>query len=98
MSLIVAFTMGLSIWHFSVFVPDHEYRFWGGIVGSLLASAAGAMITGAAFWLGSARTIGDTDLLSALVAVPGALAGLGLAYLIGWRAERELAARSAPLE
>ena len=88
MSLIVAFTMGLAIWHFSVFVPEHEYRFWGGIVGALLASAAGAMVAGAIFWLGTSRTVGDTDIVSAIVAVPGAVLGLAVAYVIGMRAER----------
>ncbi len=27
--------MGLSIWHFTIFLPD---RFWGGIVGALVGS------------------------------------------------------------
>ncbi len=43
MAAVVWFTIGLAIWHFTVFVPD---RFWGGIVGALLGAVAGAMVTG----------------------------------------------------
>ena len=35
--------MGLSIWHFTIFLPD---RFWGGIVGAFVGSLVGAMLTG----------------------------------------------------
>ncbi|MFZ1155263.1 MAG: hypothetical protein WAN93_10195 [Solirubrobacteraceae bacterium] len=35
--------MGLSIWHFTIFLPD---RFWGGIVGAFIGSLAGAVIVG----------------------------------------------------
>ena len=31
MNLLVWVMMGIAIWHFAVFVPDH---FWGGIVGA----------------------------------------------------------------
>ncbi len=44
MAALVWFTVGVALWHFTVFVPD---RFWGGIVGALLGAAIGAMITGA---------------------------------------------------
>ena len=45
MAAVVWFTMGVALWHFTVFVPD---RFRGGIVGAFAAAAAGAMVTGAA--------------------------------------------------
>ena len=44
MSILVWFTLGVALWHFTVFVPD---RFWGGIVGAFIGSAAGAMVSGA---------------------------------------------------
>ena len=44
MAALVWFTVGVALWHFTVFVPD---RFWGGIVGAFLGAAAGAMISGA---------------------------------------------------
>jgi hypothetical protein len=85
MALLVWFTMGIAIWHFAVFVPD---RFWGGIVGAFAGSIAGSMAVGAAAQIAASRTIGDTDLGTALVAVPGALLGLAVVYVVGWRAER----------
>ena len=39
MALLVWFTVGIALWHFTVFVPD---RFWGGIVGAFLGAIAGA--------------------------------------------------------
>ena len=42
--MLVWFTMGIAIWHFTVFVPD---RFRGGIVGAFLARVVGALVFGA---------------------------------------------------
>jgi hypothetical protein len=84
-AIIVWFMMGLAIWHFAVFVPD---RFWQGIVGALIGATTGAMVTGAIAHIASGRTIGDTDIGTALVAVPGALIGLAVVYAIGVRQER----------
>jgi hypothetical protein len=77
---VVWFTVGLAIWHFTVFVPD---RFWGGIVGALLGAVAGAMITGAIAQIASGSSIGETDIATALVAVPGTLLGLAAIYALG---------------
>jgi hypothetical protein len=85
MSLLVWFTAGIAIWHFTVFLPD---RFWGGIVGAFLGAVAGAMASGAIAQVASGRSIGDTDVVTALVAVPGTLIGLGVIYLIGLRGEQ----------
>jgi hypothetical protein len=82
MAAVVWFTLGVALWHFTVFVPD---RFWGGIVGALLGAAGGAMVSGAAFQIALGKTIGDTDLATAFYAVPGTLAGLAIVYLIGIR-------------
>ncbi|MSO41173.1 MAG: hypothetical protein EXQ70_04650 [Solirubrobacterales bacterium] len=87
MAALVWFTMGIALWHFTVFVPD---RFWGGIVGALLGAITGAMITGAIAQVASGRTIGDTDLGTALVAVPGCLIGLAVIYAIGRRSEQRV--------
>ena len=84
MALVVWFTMGVALWHFTIFVPD---RFWGGIVGALLASAAGAMVTGAIAQVVSGKSIGETDIGTALVAVPGVLIALGIAWFVGVRSE-----------
>ncbi len=84
MAALVWFVVGISLWHFTVFVPD---RFWGGIVGALLGAIVGAMLTGAAAHIASGRAIGDTDIVTVLVAVPGALIGLAVIYFIGARAD-----------
>jgi hypothetical protein len=84
MAAVVWFTIGIALWHFTVFVPD---RFWAGIVGALLGAIAGAMVTGAIFQIASGRTIGETDLATVLVAVPGTLIGLAVIYAIGVRRE-----------
>jgi hypothetical protein len=84
MALLVWFTMGVALWHFTIFVPD---RFWGGIVGALLASAAGAMVTGAIAQVASGKSIGDTDIVTALVPIPGVLIALAIVWFVGVRAE-----------
>jgi hypothetical protein len=85
MAAVVWFTVGLALWHFTVFVPD---RFWGGIVGALLGAVAGAMISGGIAQIASGRTIGDTDFGTALVAIPGTLVGLAAIYALGVRREQ----------
>ena len=82
MAALVWFTMGIAIWHFTVFVPD---RFRGGIVGAFLGAAAGAMVSGAIAQFALGEGIGSTDLATALYAVPGTLVGLGVVYLVGLR-------------
>jgi outer membrane lipoprotein SlyB len=82
MAALVWFTLGVALWHFTVFVPD---RFWGGIVGAFIGSAAGAMVSGAIAQIAIGDSIGQTDLATAFYAVPGALIGLGIIYLIGMR-------------
>jgi hypothetical protein len=86
MALVVWFTMGLALWHFTVFMPD---RFWQGIVGALVGSTIGAMISGAIVQIATGRGLGETDLGTALMAVPGVAIGLAVVYAIGIRAERQ---------
>lgn len=84
MAALVWFVAGIALWHFTVWVPD---RFWGGIVGAFLGAIAGAMISGAVLQIAAGRTIGDTDLLTVVAAIPGALLGLATIYVIGARAD-----------
>jgi hypothetical protein len=88
MALVVWFTMGIALWHFTVFLPD---RFWQGIVGAFVGSTIGAMVSGAIVQAASGRGLGDTDLGTALIALPGIAAGLAIVYGVGIRAEREAA-------
>jgi hypothetical protein len=85
MAMVVWVMMGIAVWHFSVFVPD---RFWGGIVGAFLAAVIAAAVFG--FAVNGATVPGrdDTELVQALIAIPGALIGLGLSYLWGARVDR----------
>ncbi|HEX6752817.1 MAG TPA: hypothetical protein VF093_04440 [Solirubrobacterales bacterium] len=85
MAMVVWFTMGLALWHFTVFIPD---RFWQGIVGALLGATVGAVIFGAIVQAASGRSMGDTDLLTALIAIPGTVLGLAVVWAIGTREER----------
>lgn len=86
MALLVWFTMGIALWHFTVFLPD---RFWQGIVGAFLGSVIGAIVFGLIVEVATGRGLGDTDLATALVAVPGVALGLAVVYAIGVRAERQ---------
>lgn len=85
MALVVWFTVGLALWHFTVFLPD---RFWAGIVGALLGAVIGAMLSGGIVQILSGRTIGDTDIVTALIAIPGTLLGLAAIYALGVRREQ----------
>ena len=84
MAMVVWFTMGLALWHFTVFVPD---RFWQGIVGALLGATTGAVLFGLIVGLIAGRGLGDTDVLTALIAIPGTALGLAVVWMIGVRQE-----------
>jgi hypothetical protein len=83
MAAVVWFTLGVALWHFTVFVPD---RFQGGIVGAFVGATAGAMVSGAIAQIAIGDSIGQTDVATALFAVPGTFIGLGVVYLLGVRA------------
>ena len=89
MGALVWVMMGLAIWHFTIFVPD---RFWGGIVGAFLGALFGAIIFGFVVNGFTVPGIDDTHLLTALEAIPGAVAGIAAMYAEGVR--RESAARA----
>jgi ABC-type Fe3+ transport system permease subunit len=84
MALLVWFTMGIALWHFTVFLPD---RFWQGIVGAFLGSVIGAIVFGAIVETISGRGLGTTDIATALTAVPGVVIGVAIVYVIGVREE-----------
>jgi hypothetical protein len=81
--------MGLALWHFTIFLPDH---FWGGIVGAFLGALFGAVLFG---WLVNGLTVpgpDDTHILTALQAIPGAVLGMAATYYEGLRRERAVRA------
>jgi hypothetical protein len=83
MALVVWFTMGIALWHFTVFLPD---RFWQGIVGALLGATIGAVLVGAVIQVALGKGIGD--LATALIAIPGTAIGLAVIWAIGVRSEQ----------
>jgi len=74
--------MGLAIWHFTIFLPD---RFWGGIVGAFLGAIFGAFIVAMILNGFSVPGESETELKTALEAIPGALIGIALVYAEGVR-------------
>lgn len=87
MALLVFFIMGIALWHFTIFLPD---RFWQGIVGALLGATLGSVVFGLIVQEASGRSMGDTDLGTALIAIPGTAIGLAVVWFIGTRTEKTL--------
>lgn len=88
MGLLAWVIMGLALWHFTIWLPDHS---WGGIVGALIGALAGAALFGLivnGFVIPGRHT---THLYTALEAIPGALIGMALIYAEGVRRERHRA-------
>jgi len=88
MAVVVWVTMGIALWHFTVFLPD---RFWQGIVGALLGATIGAVVFGAVVAALTGQGLGETDVGTALIAVPGTAIGLAVVWAIGVRAEQQAA-------
>ena len=80
MAALVWTMMGLALWHFTIFVPD---RFWAGIVGAFLGAVIGALLFGVLIHGFTVPGRNDTDVLTALEAVPGALLGIAAIYFYG---------------
>jgi hypothetical protein len=84
MAMLAWVMMGLALWHFTIFLPD---RFWGGIVGAFLGALFGAVLFGFVVNGFTVPGEGDTHLLTALEAIPGAVAGIAAMYAEGVRRE-----------
>ena len=82
MALLVWITLGVALWHFTVFIPD---KFVGGIIGAFLAAIAGALVSGALLQIAQDKSLGETDVATFLAAVPGCLIALAITYAIGAR-------------
>ena len=81
MALLVWTMVGLALWHFTVFLPDN---FYGGIVGAFCGALVGSILFGMLVNLGIPGE-SETDLLTGLEAVPGALLGMGFMWWLGIR-------------
>jgi hypothetical protein len=86
MAALVWVMMGLALWHFTIFLPDH---FWAGIVGAFLGAVLGSLVFGFLVHGLSVPGQNDTNVLNALEAIPGAMIGMAVVYWIGLRQERE---------
>jgi hypothetical protein len=84
MGALVWVMVGIALWHFTIFLPDH---FWGGIVGAFVGAVLGSMALGVILHTGSIPGRDDTDILTAFEAIPGAILGMGAVYLAGLRQE-----------
>jgi hypothetical protein len=80
--------MGLAIWHFTIFLPD---RCWAGIVGAFLGCVLGAILFGLIINGFAVPGQHDTDVLTALEAIPGTILGYAFVYWLGVRQEAEQA-------
>jgi len=87
MALVVFFMMGIALWHFTVFLPD---RFWQGIVGAFIGAVIGSVVFGLIVQEISGKSLGDTDLSTALIAIPGTAIGLAVVYAFGVRSEEHV--------
>lgn len=85
MGMLAWVMMGLALWHFTIWLPDH---YWGGIVGAFIGAVVGSAVFGLLVNGLSIPGRHDTHLLTAVEAIPGALIGIGLVYLEGARRER----------
>ena len=85
MGMLAWVMMGLALWHFTIWLPDH---FFGGIVGAFFGALIGAVLFGLilnGFHIPGRHT---THVSTALEAIPGALIGMALVYFEGIRRER----------
>jgi outer membrane lipoprotein SlyB len=89
MSALVWVMMGIALWHFAIFVPDH---FWSGIVGAFVGAVIGSMLLPFVIHGFTVPGQDDTTILAAIEAVPGAVIGMAVVYWIGMRQERTEAA------
>jgi len=92
MAILVWFTTGVALWHFTVFLPD---RWWAGIVGAFIGASLGAVVTGAIGQIVTGDSIGNTGIETVLFAIPGTALGLALIYSIGVRQEADRLAEPA---
>ena len=85
MGMLAWVMMGLALWHFTIWLPDH---FWGGIVGAFVGALIGAVLFGLIVNGFTVPGRHDTHISTALEAIPGAVIGMGLVYLEGLRRQR----------
>lgn len=87
MGMLAWVMMGLAVWHFTIWLPDHAL---GGIVGAFVGAVVGAALFGFVISGFSIPGESETHLLTALEGIPGALIGIGVMVLLGRRAKAKV--------
>ena len=86
MGMLAWVMMGLAVWHFTIWLPDHAL---GGIVGAFVGAVIGAALFGFVISGFSIPGESETHVLTALEGIPGALIGIGFMVLLGRRARSQ---------
>lgn len=86
MAIFVWVMVGLALWHFTVYLPDH---FMGGIAGAFVGAVFGSVIGGLLFNGFSLPSRDDVGLLTFFESVPGTAIGMGIVWILGRRQERQ---------
>jgi hypothetical protein len=85
MAILVWSMIGLALWHFTIFLPDH---FWGGIVGAFVGALIGSILFGLLIHGFGLPARDDINLITAVECIPGTIIGLGVVYAYGLSRER----------
>lgn len=85
MAALVWVMVGLAVWHFTVYLPDH---FWGGIAGAFGGAILGSLLGGLLLHGFSIPGRDAVDLQTFFEALPGTAIGMGVVYFEGLRRER----------
>ena len=92
MAALVWVMVGLAIWHFTVYLPDH---FWGGIAGAFLGAIVGSVLGGLLLHGFDVPGRDVVDLATFFEGIPGTLVGMAIVYFEGQRRERADASADA---
>jgi hypothetical protein len=94
MGMLAWVMMGLALWHFTIWLPDH---FWGGIVGAFIGALVGSIVFGVLVNGFEIPGRHATHIGTSLEAIPGTLIGIALVYYEGVRRERAAASHTIGL-
>lgn len=82
MAVLVWVMIAISLWHFTVLVPD---RFWGGIIGAFMVAVAGGLVGGYLLPAPGVPADNPPGLDEAIFAAAGTVAALAVSYAYGAR-------------
>jgi len=92
MAVLVWVMVGLAIWHFTVYLPDH---FWGGIAGAFVGAIIGSVLGGLLLHGFDVPGRDAVDLVTFFEGIPGTLVGMAGVYFEGQRREHADASADA---